>query len=73
MGISKIIYENDSSYAVGKAAPETHREYDQQALPQSHRKYSSGKRGGNYSSQCYTTENIPREIGRNDYNSQNID
>lgn len=33
MGISKIIYENDSSKAVGNATPETHHEYDQQALP----------------------------------------
>jgi len=65
MSISKIIYENDSAKAVGNAVPETHHEYDQQALPQSHR--NSGKHGENYSSQYYTKENIRREINRNYY------
>lgn len=54
MGISKIIYESDSSTAVKNAVPETYHEHNQEVSPQSHRKDNSGKHRGNYSSQYYT-------------------
>lgn len=62
MGISAIIYESDSSQAVENAVPETRHEHEQKVPPQSNRKDSSGKHGGNYSSQFYTTEDIPTEM-----------
>lgn len=62
MGISKIIYKSDSSKAVENAVSETYHEHNQKLSPHSHRKDSSGKHGGNYLGQYYTTEDIPAEM-----------